>query len=81
MRSKVSVAATALGIIHTGIGFTEFNAYNTYSLLKVGVSTSNIRVRLYADITSRNSDTGRAIGAAHSTNIHIIHDEFIGEAA
>ena len=81
MRSKVSVAATALGVIHTGIGFTEFDAYNTYSLLKVGVSTSNIRVRLYADITSRNSDTGRAIGAAHSTNIHIIHDEFIGEAA
>lgn len=81
MRSKVSVAATAYGVIFTGVGFTEFEAYNTYSLLKIGVSTSNVRVRLYADITSRNNDTGRAVGAAYSTSVHLIHDEFIGEAA
>ena len=80
MRSKVSVAATALGVIHTGVGFTEFEAFNTYSLLKIGVSTSNVRVRLYADIDSRNADTGRAVGAAHSTSIHLIRDEFIGES-
>ena len=81
MRSKVSVAATALGVIHTGVGFTEFEAFNTYSLLKIGVSTSNVRVRLYADIDSRNGDTGRAVGVAHSTSIHLIRDEFIGESA
>ena len=81
MRSKVSVAATAYGVIFTGVGFTEFEAYNTYSLLKIGVSTSNVRVRLYADITSRNNDTGRAVGAAYSTSVHLIHDEFIGETA
>lgn len=81
MRSKVSVAATALGVIHTGVGFTEFEAFNAYSLLKIGVSTSNVRVRLYADIESRNDDTGRAVGAAYSTSVHLIRDEFIGESA
>tara|TARA_B100000073_G_scaffold10682_1_gene8939 strand:+ start:13827 stop:15242 length:1416 start_codon:yes stop_codon:yes gene_type:complete len=81
MRSKVSVAATALGVIHTGVGFTTFDGFNTYSLLKVGVSTENVRVRLYADITSRNNDTGRAPGVAHSTAIHLIYDELIGENA
>lgn len=81
MRSKVSVAATALGVIHTGIGFTEFEAFNTYSLLKIGVNEPNVRVRLYADSGSRSTDSGRAIGVAYSTSVHLIHDEFIGESA
>lgn len=74
LQSRIIVVGVTTEIEPTGVGYTDITGFKSYALMRVGLSHTEARVRIYTDENSRNADVNRDFGVQHTNTVGLITD-------
>lgn len=74
LQSRTVVVGVTTEIESTGVGYTDVTGFKSYALMRVGLSHTEARVRIYTDNNSRNADVNREFGVQQTNIVGLVAD-------